>query len=241
MAADRVPRSLFLFNAYIINTDNRQLATNPTTSNPFWTDFGWTLAESNAWTADRTNFATNIYPPVADPTLAPPGALQTAHNFRNTFADNKASLLDKIVASGKATPMDALIFHVDLEHHDPTFHTTPIADSCFAKVQIAGLGAFDIHCNVLENFGHSHIPVAHGANSIQYAYQIFDNRQQATGPFNPNDASFVKGTSSRAHFPLNVGEANQGKWIVIYFRWFNTKHANIVPGWTNVMYSTVIG
>src|ERR1041385_4052666 len=99
----RVPLPLFLFNAYIINTDNRQLATNPITGNPYWTDFGWTNAESAAWTADRTNFVTNIYPPVADPKLAPPGTLKIAHDFRDVFAANAESRLNKIVASKKGS------------------------------------------------------------------------------------------------------------------------------------------
>jgi len=50
----RIPRKIKEFDDYISATDDRQLAINPDTTEPYYKLYGWTDAESEAWTAFRT-------------------------------------------------------------------------------------------------------------------------------------------------------------------------------------------
>ncbi|MBI3502379.1 MAG: hypothetical protein HY063_11350 [Bacteroidetes bacterium] len=54
MSNSRIPTTIDLFHKYIIDTDDLQLSIDPNTNNPVYQNWGWTAAESAAWTAFRT-------------------------------------------------------------------------------------------------------------------------------------------------------------------------------------------
>ena len=53
-AKTRIPRKIKEFEDYINSTDDRQLAIDPATTQPYFKGYGWTAAESTDWTAFRT-------------------------------------------------------------------------------------------------------------------------------------------------------------------------------------------
>jgi len=59
----RIPREINKFATYMGVTDDRQLETNPITTQPRWKDWGWVLTESGQWTLYRTTCDTlyNVY------------------------------------------------------------------------------------------------------------------------------------------------------------------------------------
>ncbi|HLG36295.1 MAG TPA: hypothetical protein VI757_15555 [Bacteroidia bacterium] len=70
------------FNTYIINTNARQLAVNPVTTNPFWTDYGWSLAQSGSYKTDwRDKWVNDFYPKYTDPLQSTPNQKTLTHQF----------------------------------------------------------------------------------------------------------------------------------------------------------------
>jgi hypothetical protein len=37
---------------------------------------------------------------------------------------------------------------------------------------------------------------------------------------------------TKAAFEFDAGFTNQGKWLVVYFRWYNTKHPDLAGKWS---------
>jgi hypothetical protein len=119
----RILRDIPGFADYIVKTDNRQLDIDPVTTNPRFQNWGWTPAESTAWTGFRT---------ATDPLWA----IYDSDTLRNKDAkeqinliikqavayDKEHKLLDKIGITPvpPATLLDFEIFRV--------IRGTPLAD-----------------------------------------------------------------------------------------------------------------
>jgi hypothetical protein len=47
-----------------------------------------------------------------------------------------------------------------------------------------------------------------------------------------NDPMMRQQFSTHAKFIAEFGPESSGKWLVIYFRWYNTKHPNLAGTWS---------
>lgn len=236
---ERVPKSFPLFDAWIRRTNTRQLATNPDTGNPYWTDYGWTLTESGFYTTEwHDKWVNNIYPKIIDPTTntSPQKAKATKHIEDFIKYDHQHHLLDKIVICGKANADDAALFNVDLERDEPTHLSSKIETKPWASVDRSGPATFDIMCRSAADSSRASIDREAGASSVQYAYAILDHYPQENEVLNPDDTKkFIKDISEKAHFPLDVGAENRRQYLVIYFRWYNKTYPQFAGDWTEMV------
>lgn len=223
----RVPSTIPIFNGFIDTTDNRLQLINPVTNNPYYVDYNISPASATSWSAKRKNWDINIYPAYNDPTMRTSSVIENVHNFIADFKTFASPLINKIAASDVAGSDEEHIFNFVLTHQDPSHATTAIKDGCTGTIHPLGLCEYEIKC-VGENVsGHAHKVV--GADSVQYAYLIADE-EPATSP-TPDDGTMSFGLSTTALFTVNFGTISQGKWLGIYFRWYNTKHPNLAGPW----------
>lgn len=236
MSTPRIPREILLFNSYIANTNNRQLATNPVTTKKFWEDYGWTTIQSAAFKSDcHDEWVNNVYPLYSNPVTSTSIVKADTHNFIKNFITfaNTEKLLDKIVSCGLANTTDATIWRLKLEKAAPTHHTEKITAQTFAQISTLGRGKFDIHVRAAADASRSSIPREAGADSVQYAWAVVD--KPGDGITDLNDKLLTRDISRKAHFELDAGSINQSKWLVIYFRWYNTSFPAIAGDWSTMI------
>ena len=114
-------------------------------------------------------------------------------------------------------------------HSNPTHTDVPIAELCVVGMISEGLGLYDIMSSVSTDS--TRASKAHKGDTVQFSYAIFDTEAEAH-IIDPLDIVMHQDTSTHAHFHHDFGAANQGKWLVIYFRWFNTKHPELAGRWS---------
>jgi hypothetical protein len=54
-----------------------------------------------------------------------------------------------------------------------------------------------------------------------------------------NSPLLRKDINKHAHFHFDAGSANQGKWLVIYFRWYNTSHLELAGVWSTMILTVI--
>jgi hypothetical protein len=228
--ADRtiVPRTIYGFGQYIVRTDDRLLAINPASTNPWWTDYALTLAVQKEWHDRRIGLLTNLLPANVNPLTRNDltrAALHTAISQFATFAENP---LKVIAGSPVSTHVEEVIFNFKIGHADPVQNHTPITHQCIARITAEGGGLYDIMCRVAEDATRSSKDPF--ADVLQYAYFI----GAADAVTNPDDARLTIEQSTHAHFHHDFGGANQTQWLTLFFRWFNTKHPELKGPWSPV-------
>jgi hypothetical protein len=229
-----IPETIHKFNDYIGNTNDRQVEVNPDTTNPYWTDYGWSSAQSTAFTDDWHDvWVDDLYPKWKNPLTKTTPVVKAVEKFMKDFKEwvKTEKLIDKIKSWNDVSVDDSLIWNFVLERKDPTHRTEPIEKSIFPQLAAAGGGVIAAEVRADKDETRPSIPVDEGADSVQYAWAIFDKREDTTKEgVSPDDMQ--KATSTRASFDFDAGMTNQGRWLVIYFRWYNTKHPNLAGKWS---------
>jgi hypothetical protein len=224
----RIPGTIGAFNTYIINSDNRMQAINPDTSNPYFQDYGITTAVATDWSNQRKDWVTNLYAAYSDPTMSTSIAKDNVKTFMQGFSEFAAPLLNKIAASDVAGNAEEHIFNFVLHRKNPVHPTSAISDECFANVHSMGRGLYEFACRGVQDA--SRASKVHGADSVQIAYSIV--AQQPTLPPAPDDVSMSNDIATTAIFQHDFGAANITKLLIIYFRWYNTKHPTLAGAWS---------
>jgi hypothetical protein len=240
MSKEIIPRNIEIFNNYIRKTNTRQLAINPDTTNPYFKDYTWTPAQSTAYTTDwHDEWVNTLFVDYLNPAINLAMQKKKMHHFIEDFDAwlHTELLIVKIVGCGKANEDDAAIWNVVLVRHGATHHTDPIAGVCNGKVAGLGRGVMDCAVRWAGDSSRPSIPHDAGADSVQYAYAVVANAN--SGISNLNDPQLVKQISKQAHFHLDADSANQGKWIVIYFRWYNTIHPELAGVWSTMTITVI--
>jgi hypothetical protein len=230
-----IPREIDKFNTYIINTNARQLATNAVTGNPYWTDYGWVVAQSNAYKTNwHDQWVNTVYPKYIDPQTSTGIVKQDTHDFIAGFVGfmDTEKLLEKIKASTIVSETDATIWNFVLERAAPSGPPAKIMTEIFADITGRGHGVFDIHVRAASDASRPSIPRDAGADSVQFSYGISETAAAAIT--DPNSKLLQRSISPKAHFEFEAGSENQGKWLVIYFRWYNTSYPAIAGDWSTM-------
>jgi hypothetical protein len=235
-----VNRNIELFNNQIRRMNTRQLATNTATTNPFWTDYNWSNAQSDAFTDDwHDEWVNTLYPDYLNPDKNHAAVKKSMHKFIEDFDDwlHQELLITKIVACGKANDTDADIFNVVLVRSAPTSRDTQIPAKCFAEVEGAGRGVMECWVRSKADQTRPSVPLDDGADSVQYAWAVVDKETEAIKDL--NDPRLVKVVNKHAHFQFDADSKNQGKWLVIYFRWYNTSHPELAGVWSTMVVTVI--
>ena len=229
-----IPETIPLFNTWIRNTNTRQLDTNPDTTNPYWTDYGWTAAQSGTYKTDwHDKWVNDLYPKWSNPLTKTKEVNENVVKFMKDFAEmvDDELLVQKIKASGIATSADALTWNFVLEKKEPTVRTEKIGKEVFAEITPSGRGVIECEVRADKDESRPSIPREEGADSVQYAWKVFNTKAEtADAELTPDEMN--KDISTKAAFDFDAGFANQGKWLVIYFRWYNTKNPAIAGSWS---------
>ncbi len=230
MSHSRIPYSPALFNDYIQNTNGRLQATNPVTSNPYYQDYNISVPDSKDWDSRCNNWVTTVYATYINPATSTAIAKEDVKNFITEFHTFGGPLLNKILASGIAGSTEEHIFNFVLDRSDPTHSTTPIAAQCIAGIHGMGMGMYEFGCKGNNKDGRN--SKVHGADSVQFAYAL-SALPPAPSP-TPDSAGMVKELSTSATFTHDFGTDSPGKWLTVYFRWYNTKHPQLAGAWSSV-------
>ncbi len=236
MGKDRVPQQIPIFNQYINKTDDRLQATNPDTTNKYWTDYGLTLAEQTNWHDQRVLWRDTLYKNYSDPLTSTSGAKKKVREFIPLFSKSAKKPLDKIVLATISGVDEESIFNVKLNRANPSHPTEKIAAECFPSIRKIKLGNARISCRTSSDSKRSSI--VDGADSVQVSYII-----QNTGDvpvINPDDKGMTKQLFFESQFSLDLGADNQGRWLVIYFRWYLSRYPQFAGDWC-AMTRQVIG
>ena len=230
MARMRVPETIPAFNDYISLTDKRLLETNPSTGNPYWQDYGLSSARQTAWHNHSVKWKDEIYANYTDPEKSTSIAKGKVRKFMNVFRKFAAMPLRKIVASDMAGIDEEKIFNVKIRRAHSTRPETGIDAQCAAIILNINYGKAHIKCREPEHDGRARI--AKGADSVQCAYAITDKE---TPIEDMNDPRFKRELFFKSSFTLDLGSANRGKWVVLYFRWYRSRHPLLPGGWGGIM------
>jgi hypothetical protein len=226
----RIPRSILPFNIFIDATDSRLQLINPTTSNPYYVDYGLTEVTATSWSAQRKDWDENVYAAYINPLTSTSVAKDNVQNFMAGFREFAQPQLNKIAVSDVAGTEEEHIFNLVLHRKNATHPTTAIDAQCVGSLHSLGRGSYEVSCRDETTQGRSH-KVA-GADSVQYAYLLSDE-PPTTDP-TPDDGTMTLSLATTVLFALDFGAASQGQWLTIYFRWYNTKHPAFAGPWSAI-------
>jgi hypothetical protein len=232
----RVPKQIANFNQYINSTDDRLQAVNPDTTNPYWTDYGLSAGEQTEWHDQRVLWRDKLYKDYSDPLKSTSTVKKKVRDFIPDFSKFAKKPLDKIVLSDIAGEDEESIFHIKLERASPSHPTEKIAEECFGSIRSIKRGNAKISCRSAEDSSRASIPES--ADSLQVSYIIVAS--EAAPVIDPDDASMTKQLFFESIFDHDFGAANQGKWLIIYFRWYLSRYPQFAGDW-NAMQRVVIG
>ena len=237
MSTTRVPQTIPEFNTYINNTDAYLQATDPVTGDLNWKRLGLTNTNASDWSDKRKYWHDTLYPKYSDP-LQSTGAVKDAvHNFMSSFRAFSQPLLNIMAASPNATSNDEHVFNFKIGRANPTHATTPIADTVLFDAKTLGGGQLHFTCRTAAD---SHrASIAAGADSVQLAYEVTDSGNNNPNPNpgtipTPEDKGMVRETFTHAQFTFHAGAVNVGKRLVVFARWFNTKHPELAGPWSAI-------
>ena len=143
--------------------------------------------------------------------------------------DRENMLLDRIASAPEATSADWDIFGIGRSGRSRSVKgssQSPIVEMVHAIVQPIGGGTVRVKCY---SNGGGRAGIIDTADCIQYLYMV-----GSTPPVSVNEVGLVKEVSTKGNFTLQAGQANVGKSLFLYFRWYSIKHPEIAGPWSNL-------
>jgi hypothetical protein len=126
-----------------------------------------------------------------------------------------------------------------LNRADPTHSTTPINDVVSVAVEHKGGSGLSFKCTDSEGKAK-----AEGADSVQMAWMIIEDDNAGPPPPPPgggddfpdaDDKRMTREIFTKSHFVKHFGSENIKKRVVVFFRWYNTRHPALAGEWTEIM------
>lgn len=236
MSQTRVPEKISEFNTYINNTDTfLQAISSGSTTN--WERLGLSSINAGEWNTRRIYWRDTLYPKYIDPLQSTTAVKETVRIFMEDFKEFAQPQLNIMAAGPNATSDDELVFNFKIGRAAATHPTEPIAETVVFTVKPLGGGELRFTCRTATDSSRASIP--EGADSVQVAFQIMDKDTKPEGEGegslpNPDDGSMRRELFTKAQFTFEAGMANVGRLMVIYTRWYNTKHPKLAGPWSNV-------
>jgi len=230
----RIPKAIGDFNGYINTTANYLAAGTPTNGSRL----GLTTQNISDWAAKRLYWSATLYPKYINPLLSTKAIKDEVKNKMVEFRTFAQPLLNIVAASPNATEADANALNFVLNRAAPTEPNTPIAGLVDFTVETLGGGELQFTCRPIGDGGRA--SKAEGADSVQVAWRFLDTGTTPNpnpGPDvipTPSDFGTVKDIFTKMKFLFHAGDVNVGKRIVIFVRWWNTKHPELAGPWSAV-------
>ena len=234
MARQRISRSIDEFGKYIVKTNSYIAAGTPVTNGE---RLGLLQTEVTQWKAFEDKWAP-LFVLYNDITNSRTRAI------RNTLVqiiddvieyDQTNHILDRIAASPNVTIDDLGIFNIYggvLPKNTRTVPVTPIKEPVTVTFQALGGSAISIKCYSTTG---SRAAIYDDADSVQYLYLV-----GTTPPPAPDEDALKIGISTKASFVMNLSTDSAGKFLYIYFRWYNTKHPELAGPWSGLQTNMIM-
>jgi hypothetical protein len=229
---ERIPRTIDEFNSYIRIANNRQLATNSSTGNPFWKDYNWTSAQSTEFNSRHDKWVNDIFKRWSSAETSTSIVKKEWPKFIRSLIDyvKENKLVEKIKSCDIVSVEDATVWRFPLTRSKRSFRREMIQKEVFGMLLGSQGGRVKCKVRVTKSEGRAKIPRADGADSVQYAWAAVNKGD--TAPSDIGSSFYKKDISTKAIFHFEAGAENITKYLVIYFRWYNTKHPNLAGVWT---------
>jgi len=211
----------------MISTGSYLAAGSPVTNG---TRLGLSAQNLTDWNDKFVYWRDTLYTKYSDPLQSTSAVKDEVRNFMKDFKTFAQPLINLMVASPNAKEADAAVFNFVLNRAKATRRNTPIKELVEFTTQPLGGGDMKFSCRT----GHdsSRASKAEGADSVQLAFLIADTVDvfKAT----PSDLGMKTEAFTRAQFIFHAGAANVGKRMIVFTRWFNTKHPQLAGPWSAV-------
>jgi len=230
----RIPRSINDFGTYIGST-NIYLSSGAPMSNgvrlgitpeemaqwkTFETDFSPLLLMYNDVTNSRTRAIRNNLVEIIEKTIA---------------YDQANHILDRIAASPNATVYDLGAFNINGGVPTKTTRSrsiTIIREPVSVTFQQLGGAIIAIKCYSTSG---ARAAIFGDADSVQFMYKT-----GTVPPTSTNEDGLKSGLSTKGSFNLELNPEFKGKYLYIYFRWYNTKHPEMSGPWSELQTTMIV-
>jgi hypothetical protein len=230
----RIPRSINEFGTYISST-NIYLSSGARQSNGL--RLGISPEEMVQWKAFEENFSPLLllYNDVAN---------SRTRAIRNnlieiidkTIAYDQANhILDRIAASPNATVYDLGAFNINGGVPTKTTRSrsiTIIREPVSVTFQQLGGAIIAIKCYSTTG---ARAAIFGEADSVQFMYKT-----GTVPPTSTNEDGLKSGLSTKGSFNLELNPEYKGKYLFIYFRWYNTKHPEMSGPWSELQTTMIV-
>lgn len=224
--ASRIPRGIDDFNSYIIHTSVYLTDGTPTNAERL----GFLPSETKQWT-DIHNEWIPLYAKYSDKknsrTMSVTDQLYVLIK-KCIDLDQSCHLLDRIAASPNVTVTDLELFDIKRGtlQSNRSKPSSSITEPVSAILQPLGGGSMNVKCYSTSG---QRAGIFDEGDSVQFIYLV-----GTVPPESADAAGLSKDLSTKGIFTLSLGSASSGKYLYIYFRWYNTKHPSLAGPWSNL-------
>ena len=238
MSNSRITDSIPKFNDYINDTDDTlQAISSGTTHN--WERLGLTSTNASDWHDKRVYWRDTLYPKYSSPSQSTKIIKANVQVFMKNFRTFGNPLLDVMAASPNATEDDEITFNFKIGRAAAHHSDTPIEGTVLFEAVQQGGGDFRFSCRT-GNDG-NHASLADGADTVQLAYKFINGGNTPPTPQpggddlpTPEDEGMQRDVFTKAIFIFHAGPTKVGKIMVVFARWYNTKHPHLAGPWSQV-------
>jgi hypothetical protein len=230
----RIPRGITEFNGYITTTRAYFEAGSPITKA---NRLGIVETEVTQWKAFEDEWVP-LYTLYVDKKSSRTTSIkdQLLAIIARTLAFNQTNhILDRISVSLNVTIVDLKTFHIKkgiLQKSIRSFPQTPINELVTVTLLPLGGGSLAIKCYSTTD---QRASIYKNADCVQYVCLVGD-----ITPVSADVIGLTKDTSSKASFTLSLGSGFSGKYLYIYFRWYNIKHPELAGPWSALQTTLIL-
>ena len=230
----RIPRSINEFGTYI-NSTNIYLSSGAPVNNGV--RLGITPEEMAQWKTFEENFSPLLLM-YNDVTNSRTRAIRNnlVEIIEKTIAYDQAShILDRIAASPNATVYDLGAFNINGGVPTKTTRSrsiTIIREPVSVTFQQLGGAIIAIKCYSTSG---ARAAIFGEADSVQLLYKT-----GTVPPTSTNEDGLKAGLSTKGSFNLELNPEYKGKYLFIYFRWYNTKHPEMSGPWSELQTTMIV-
>jgi len=234
MARQRISRSIDEFGKYIVKTNTYIAAGTPETNGE---RLGLLPTEKTQWKAFETKW-NPLFVLYNDITNSRTRAIRNnlVQIIDDVIAyDQENHILDRIAASPNVTIDDLGIFNIYggvMPKTTRTVPTTPIKEPVTVIFQALGGSSINIKCYSTTS---ARASIYTDADSVQYLFLV-----GTTPPTVPDEDVLKIGISTKASFVMTLSPDSAGKFLYIYFRWYNTKHPELSGPWSGLQTNMIM-
>ncbi len=235
---NRIPLTVAEFVTYLKNTNTFLKSDDPLNpGHKQWERLGLTSAEQTDW--DNSNTAAqDLWAKYSNADLRTLSVMRELRTLRLNWTKGARGIVNRIASSAAATQQDATVFNFVLVKKQPTKQTVDITELVIAGIKRIGSGEFGIECRFEKDTKRpSLLPKADG---VEYSFKITNTQPADPATVDLEGEGFRLRFVSKAKFVFKSGTANKGKYLIIAFRWVNSKYPELAGPWCEAQIMVII-